>query len=88
MNDDPYVYPGTSVLRNKFGIESARDLDQAERLLTTRLRAIHGHLFQDVYAWAGEIRTVEIAKSGHQFMFRRFIESGMADVHRRIVAGN
>ena len=29
------------------------------------LRAIHRHLFQDVYAWAGKIRTVEISKSGH-----------------------
>lgn len=100
--DDPYVYPGTSVLRNEFGIEDARELDRAERLLTTRrgkkgvprgdfdlvhLRAIHRHLFQDVYDWAGEVRTVEIAKGGHQFMFRRFIESGTADVHRRIVAG-
>jgi len=28
------------------------------------LRAIHRHLFQDVYAWAGELRTVEIAKGG------------------------
>jgi cell filamentation protein len=31
------------------------------------LRAIHRHLFQDVYDWAGEIRTVEIAKGGSQF---------------------
>jgi cell filamentation protein len=49
------------------------------------LRAIHRHLFQDVYDWAGEIRTVEISKDGHQFQFRRFIETGMADVHRRLV---
>jgi cell filamentation protein len=26
------------------------------------LRAIHGHLFQDVYGWAGEYRTVEMSK--------------------------
>ncbi|MCT2224649.1 MULTISPECIES: Fic/DOC family protein [Micrococcales] len=26
------------------------------------LRAIHGHLFQDVYEWAGEYRTVEMSK--------------------------
>jgi cell filamentation protein len=50
------------------------------------LQSIHRHLFQDVYAWAGEVRTVEIAKGGHQFMFRQFIGSGMADVHRRIAA--
>ncbi|MCV9940051.1 Fic family protein [Boseaceae bacterium BT-24-1] len=51
------------------------------------LRAIHHHLFQDVYDWAGELRTVEIAKGGNQFQFRRYIGTGMADVHRRIVAG-
>lgn len=28
---------------------------------------IHKHLFQDVYAWAGEKRTVEISKSGNPF---------------------
>lgn len=26
------------------------------------LRRIHGYLFQDVYEWAGEVRTVDIAK--------------------------
>ena len=50
------------------------------------LKAIHGHLFQDVYAWAGEVRTVEIARGGSRFQPRRFIVAGMADVHRRIVA--
>jgi cell filamentation protein len=28
---------------------------------------IHKHLFQDIYAWAGEIRKVEISKDGKQF---------------------
>ncbi|GHV86008.1 cell filamentation protein Fic [Spirochaetia bacterium] len=31
------------------------------------LFAIHRHLFQDVYAWAGRKRTVEISKGGKQF---------------------
>jgi cell filamentation protein len=48
------------------------------------LRAIHRHLFQDVYDWAGELRTVEIFKGGNQFQFRQFIPTGMADVHRRL----
>jgi cell filamentation protein len=52
------------------------------------LRAIHRHLFQDIYEWAGELRTVEINKGGHQFQFRRYIETGMADVHRRLVQGS
>jgi cell filamentation protein len=31
------------------------------------LFAIHHHLFQDVYEWAGKRRTVEISKDGKQF---------------------
>jgi cell filamentation protein len=101
MTDDPYVYPGTSILRNRRGITDPVELERVERLLTTQraasgaptgdfdfvqLRAIHRHLFWRLYDWAGEIRTVEIAKGGHQFMFRQYIGNGMADVHRRIVA--
>ena len=48
------------------------------------LQAIHGHLFQDVYEWAGKIREVEIAKGEQQFQPRAYIETGMADVHRRL----
>ena len=101
MTDDPYVYPDTRILRNKLGIKDANELDRVERLLArqrasegvpagdfdlTHLQAIHRHLFQDVYDWAGEIRTVEINKGGDQFMFRQYIGNGMDYVHRRIVA--
>ena len=51
------------------------------------LRAIHRHLFQDIYDWAGEVRAVEISKGEQQFQFRQYIETGMADVHRRLVRG-
>jgi cell filamentation protein len=51
-------------------------------------KAVHRHLFQDVYQWAGQIRTVEISKGGSQFQFRQYIETGMADVHRRLAAAD
>lgn len=101
MSDDTYCYPPDfTVLRNRFGIRDGEALDRIEReFVATRLRqtlplgtfdlahlqAIHRHLFRDVYDWAGELRTVEISKSGNQFQFRRFIETGMADIHRRLV---
>ncbi|MDE0003291.1 MAG: Fic family protein, partial [Rhodospirillaceae bacterium] len=90
-----------TVLRNRLDIRDAPALEAAERELVAQrllepvpagdfdldhLKAIHRHLFQDVYAWAGEVRTVEIAKDGSRFQPRRFIETGMADIHRRIVA--
>jgi cell filamentation protein len=99
-SDDPYVYPGTRTLKNRLGISDAAQLDDAERYLVVQrvaegvpegsfdlahLQAIHRHLFQDIYDWAGEIRTVEISKGAQQFQFRQFIHTGMGDVHRRLV---
>lgn len=78
MSDgDPYLYPGTDVLRNKKGLKTQEALERYERLHSgNRMRhapldfpislegytAIHRHLFQDVYDWAGETRTVDMAK--------------------------
>ena len=97
--DDPYLIPGTSVLRNRLGITDPEILKSAEadfHLQRQRegaptgdfdlahARDIHRHLFQDVYEWAGQVRTLEIAKDGSQFQLSQYIETGMADVHRRI----
>lgn len=79
--EDPYCYPGTRVLRNKFSIKDSDELSEAERRLSRyrteellespidgafdfyHLCKIHKYLFQDIYDWAGEARTVDIAKS-------------------------
>jgi cell filamentation protein len=98
---DPYVYlDAPRFLKNKFGIKDAATLDAAERVHVAQrikqgapggefdldhLRAIHKHLFQDVYAWAGKTRTVELAKGGDQFHLVAYIETGMADIHRRLI---
>ena len=34
---------------------------------SSSLLEIHKHLFQDVYEWAGQVRTVEISKGGRPF---------------------
>ena len=39
------------------------------RLAVPHYKAIHRHLFQDVYAWAGQYRTVRIAKDGSAFCY-------------------
>lgn len=41
---------------------------------TEHLQSIHRYVFQDVYAWAGEFRTVNISKGGHRFAFAPFIQ--------------
>ena len=88
---DPYVYPGTNVLKNRAEIRELELLARFEMDMTTRravelmarppqqgrfdiphLQTIHRYIFQDVYDWAGEIRTVNIARPG-QFFFA-FVE--------------
>lgn len=76
--DDPYCYPGTTVLRNSLNLRDENTLDQAERELSEiaassisftpapysleTLLDIHRTLFSDLYEWAGCIRTVKIRK--------------------------
>ena len=55
-------------------------IHNAETLLT-----IHKYLFQDVYEWAGQKRTVEISKQGKQFFLTKFFDSGFAYVDNLIV---
>jgi cell filamentation protein len=101
--DDPYLYRGSAVLQNKLGIRDEVRLEQLERQLVAQriaegcpagdfdlghLCRIHLHLFQDIYAWAGELRAVEISKDGSQFQFRRFLQTGMADIHQRLKAAD
>jgi cell filamentation protein len=85
---DPYVYPGTDKLVNLAGIRERDVLEAYERGMTLQrysegipgvslsadgFRAIHRHLFQDVYAWAGRDRTVELAKDESFFCRAAFI---------------
>ncbi len=39
--------------------------------------ALHRHLFQDVYSWAGRIRTVRLSKAGHAFCYPENIDREM-----------
>jgi cell filamentation protein len=41
------------------------------------LRTIHRHLFQDVYTWAGALRTVRISKGGSAFCFPENLDREM-----------
>lgn len=101
MSDDPDLYPGTATLKNKLGLRDAAALDRAERRLVAlrieegkvprgnfdlaHIQAMHRYLFQDIYAWAGDVRTVEMSKGESVFQFRAYIRTGMADVHRPLI---
>jgi cell filamentation protein len=88
--EDPYTYKTSTVLVNKLDLRNQVELDAFEaeissaraeepfpegRLDFKHYCAIHHHLFQDVYDWAGQPRTVRIAKGGNPFCFPENIQS-------------
>jgi cell filamentation protein len=90
--DNIYCYPGTTVLKNNLDLQSQADLAAFEAEITAQraseplpegkldyshYRAFHHHLFQDVYPWAGKIRTIRIAKDGNWFCFPENIDAQM-----------
>lgn len=87
--DDRYCYAGTSVLKNRFDIRDPAQLEALEVELTTarseeplpdgifdeaHFRAIHHHLFQDLYDWAGETREVRLSKGASHFCYPEHID--------------
>jgi cell filamentation protein len=52
------------------------------------LQCIHLALFQDVYDWAGKIRTVDISRGNSRFANVRFIESAANDIFNKLAREN
>src|SRR5882757_1369256 len=92
VEDDTYCYPGTAVLKNHLDLKDQTELDAFEAEITAQqasepmpegkldavhYKAIHHHLFQDVYTWAGRPRTVRISKGGNAFCFPEHINREM-----------
>jgi cell filamentation protein len=73
---DPFVDPRTGVLINTLGIDDQNLLDEIERQYAARrlaslpkfpatdegYKALHRHIFQDIYPWAGQVRKIDISK--------------------------
>jgi cell filamentation protein len=98
LTEDPYCYPGTAVLKNIPGLQSQNELDEFEAAATTQRAdeplprgrlsvahylAIHRHIFQDVFAWAGKPRTVRLSKGGSAFCYPEHVDREL----RRAFAG-
>ena len=106
---DPLCYPGTSVLINLLDITDPQLLEEAETAIFI-IRAeeppdggfdlhhyleLHRHLFQNLYSWAGQIRTIRTGKDGNWFCYpehiqgqlrRVFAELGEPDAVARMTA--
>ncbi len=89
---DSYCYEGGMVLKNIPGIRDQASLNEFEAAMTMQRSdeplppgelsvahycAIHHHLFQDVYEWAGKFRTVRISKGGSAFCYPEYIDQEM-----------
>jgi cell filamentation protein len=103
MSADPYFIPGGTVLRNRLGLEDSEALARAERLLSDRraaqgwpegeldfahLKAIHRHLFQDIYDWAGLPRRCDLWKGSAMFARADHIEGAAATVFGDLAGRN
>lgn len=98
-NDDLACYPGTNLLRNIPDLRDAGALESFEleavalrseeglpagNLDTQNYRSIHRHLFQDIYVWAGDYRTIRTAKGGNWFCYPENIEQEMVRLFARL----
>jgi cell filamentation protein len=101
--DDPYTYENSTVLVNKLDLLDQGELDDFEAEISSarageplpdgkldfaHFCAIHHHLFQDVYDWAGKIRTVRISKQGSAFCFPEHIDAEAAKLFSDLKAAD
>ncbi|OUO77062.1 cell filamentation protein Fic [Blautia sp. An249] len=57
-------------------------LDRLETGRFSALRAIHKYLFEDIYDFAGEIRTVNIAKGNFRFAPLMYLDAALAQIDK------
>ena len=96
---DPYCYKGTSVLKNIPGFRDQKRLEPFETVMVAQrareplprgsltishYRSVHRHLFQDVYRWAGQYRSVRIHRQGSTFCYPENIPGQMKTLFSRL----
>lgn len=101
--EDPYCYKGTTVLKNIPDIRDAAALKAFEAISTAQRAdeplpngrlsvrhycAIHRHLFQDIYRWAGRYRITRISKGDSTFCYPEHIRGEMRKLFRTLAARN
>lgn len=98
---DPYCYKGTEILKNRPGLRDARQLGRFEAAMTAQRAeepfppgrlsvahycAVHHHLFQDVYRWAGRFRVIRMGKGNSMFCYPENVRREMAALFGRLRA--
>jgi len=100
-HEDPYVYLDTHILKNTENIKDAETLAAFElevvnvrsksgipdgNLDAAHYRQIHHHLFQDIYEWAGDYRSIRIAKGENWFCYPEHIDAQMTQLFEALKA--
>lgn len=103
LSADPALYPESSVLINKFDIRDQDSLQQMEGFIFgiktleplplgnfdyDHLKSIHKHFFADVYSWAGQERTIDIAKGDCYFGHKQYITNELNKLFKKLQADN
>lgn len=57
-------------------------LDKLEAGKFASLKAIHKHMFEEIYAFAGEIRTENISKGNFRFAPLMYLEAALANIDK------
>ncbi|MBS0531147.1 MAG: Fic family protein [Proteobacteria bacterium] len=99
--DDPNCYEGTTVLKNKLDLQTQEELTDFEQAIVSQRAeeplpsgkldqrhycALHRHLYQDVYDWAGELRNVRTAKGGNVFCLPEHMAAQLNKVFGELAA--
>lgn len=74
MHPDTYTIDRLS-LEKAFQLFASGDIDTIEVGTTRGLRQIHKYLFDGLYPFAGELRTVNIAKGGFRFASALYLDA-------------
>jgi cell filamentation protein len=95
-----YFYAGGEVLRNPPDLRTAPELERFERFAVANaslnrapmrtftndeFKAIHQHLFADVYIWAGRIRDYATGRGEAPFCLPEYINANLDRIFTAIV---
>lgn len=102
-DDDPYQSADHPILRNLPGFTDPETLEAFEALSVLQrseepfpqgkldaehFKAVHHHLFQDVYDWAGRPRTIRIFKDGSPFCYPESFDQELRRIFNWLSDGN
>lgn len=84
IKDSPELAEAEERISKKKGIElfENRILDKLEAGKFASLKAIHKYLFDDIYFFAGETRTVNISKGNFRFAPLMYLEVALANIDK------